>query len=172
MALPKVNPIDAGCVPRGWPIDHVGRRTIWCPKCEGLGRGEQQPGEVFRVICGSGFGFGTPGFVRPFLKHTSTTGKVGKRGLMEQCVTCGSVYPGEKDGTARWWGEQTSIGQHTNVRRVAASTNNGDHPSRPLLLSAGSPNLDRQLKKLSSPEAVVAALREDARAELDGLKVV
>ena len=127
--LPEVNPIRSGCVPRGWPIDHIENRDIWCPNYEGLGRDATQPGEAFRVICGSGFGFGTPSFVRPFLKRTSTTAKIGKRGLMEQCKTCENVYPDEADGTAQWWAEQTG-----RVVYAAARTSDPDSRERPTLL--------------------------------------
>ena len=126
--LPDVNPIDAGCVPRGWPIDHLGSRDIWCPNCEGRGLDSMQPGEAFRVICGSGFGFGTPYFVRPFLKRSRTAGKVGQRGSMEQCRTCGNVYPDEDDGTARWWADKTGM-----VSRASAATS-PDGPERPILM--------------------------------------
>lgn len=63
--LPAVNPIDAGCLPRGWPVDHLGHADIWCPRCEGQGLAANQPGELFRVVCGSGFGFGTLGSCDP-----------------------------------------------------------------------------------------------------------
>lgn len=113
--LPAVNPIDAGCLPRGWPVDHLGHEDIWCPRCEGQGLAANQPGELFRVVCGSGFGFGTPWFVRPFLKHTRTAGKLGQRGRMEQCATCESVYLEESDGTARWWAERTGVARVNGV---------------------------------------------------------
>lgn len=90
-------------------MDHLGSGDVWCPRCEKQGLPAVQPGEAFRVICGSGFGFGTPYFVRPFLKHARTAGKAGKRGRMEQCSTCGNVYPDESDGTAEWWANKTGV---------------------------------------------------------------
>lgn len=181
--LPKVNPIDTGCVPRGWPIDHLGRRSTWCPRCEGLGRGKQQPAEVFQVICGSGFGFGAPFFVRPFLKHTSTAGKMGKRGKIEQCVTCNSVYLDEEDGTAQWWADATAqfvadwvgyhYGRQSRVLRVAAS-NNPAGQTRALLVDTdeSTSHFDVAVKRGADTETLMAALREDGRTALDGLQQI
>lgn len=86
-----------------------------------------QTGEVFRVICGSGFGFGTPFFVRHFLKHVSTRCKLGKRGQIEQCRTCENVYLDEADGTADWFA------QYCVVAYVGAKTD-PDGPERPAML--------------------------------------
>jgi len=55
-------------------MDHLGSVEIWCPRCECQGRGERQVGESFKVICGSGWGLGSPWMVRRFLKHVGTAG--------------------------------------------------------------------------------------------------
>jgi len=35
--------------------------------------------------------------------------KLGKRGRMEQCRVCKTVYPDEADGTALWWAGRMGI---------------------------------------------------------------
>ena len=54
---------------------------------------------------------------------------MGQRGSMEQCRTCGNVYPDENDGTARWWAEKTGM-----VELARASTAREDGPERPILM--------------------------------------
>ena len=93
------------------------------------GFGSEQPGEEFKVVCGSGWGFGAPWFVRPFLQHSRTAGKLGDRGRLEQCRTCKSVYPDESDGTSLW------CANRFGVARVNAPDGGGGR----LALFVGSP---------------------------------
>ena len=68
--------------------------------------------------------------VRPFLDRTSTTAKMGKRGLMEvaeQRETCENVYPYEADGTAQWWADQTGRVVYTATR--TSGPNGRDRPA-------------------------------------------
>ncbi len=103
MGLPKINPIDTGHLPRGTPMDYLGSRSIFCPRCGWKDRPDTQQAEVFRVIVGRWFGVTAHLAVRPFLKRAKTAGKVGKRGELEQCKTCRTVYLDEKDGFAEEW---------------------------------------------------------------------
>lgn len=96
MALPPINPIDAGWLPRSIPIDHLGTTTISCPVCD-----TNTKAETFRVIVGRHIGFGSPFFVAPFLKRRSTAGKLGTRAVFNQCCSCTSMFAGDED--ARNW---------------------------------------------------------------------
>ena len=97
MAFPKVNPIDAGWLPRNIAIDHLGTTSIDCPVCDSNTRAEE-----FLVLVGSTIGFGAPFFVAPFLKRRSTAGKIGgTRVLVNQCCSCTSMFPA--DQSAMQW---------------------------------------------------------------------
>ncbi|CAB4817870.1 unannotated protein [freshwater metagenome] len=95
MGLPSVNPIDCGWLPRGTPIDPLGRNTIPCRACGG-----PQEAEWFRIILGRYGGFGAPVYVVPFLKRQSTSGKVGARASFAQCTKCLSLWPGDEEARA------------------------------------------------------------------------
>jgi len=125
--LPAANPVDAGCLPCGWPLAHVGAGPIWCPKCEGNGHGADQSGESYEADH-------PPGWVtiikrRPRSKALATRGVLGAPGLMEQCARCWSVYLGTSDGPARWWAEMTE-----RVVMAGAATSPLGSPERALLL--------------------------------------
>ena len=85
--LPEINPIDAGYIHRGGAVDHLGTTTIFCQAC-----GSDQKAERFRMIMGRNFGFGAHIVVRPFLKRSSTRGKIGKRGTYALCCQCQSLW--------------------------------------------------------------------------------
>lgn len=131
MSLPEINPVDTKCVPRGWPLTHIGSRAIWCPKCEGNGYGHRQEGEAYMAAR-------PPWLVSPHKRPLALEGNVGRSsgdlgapGLMEQCSRCSVVYLDAADGTARWWGERTGM-----VILAAAATSPVGAPERPLLVSA------------------------------------
>lgn len=94
MGLPSANPIDAGWMPRGSPVDHLGPGEEICPGCKTVRQGER-----YRVIMGRWFGFGAPYFVQPFLKRTSTAGKTGQTSNWWVCATCRAMVP--QDDLAR-----------------------------------------------------------------------
>lgn len=96
MSLPAHNPIDAEWFARGIPIDHLGSHTQECRAC-----GKTTVQEGFHVVVGSPVGFGAPVFVKPFLKRSSTKGKIGgTRGNISQCTVCDSLWPMDLDGSA------------------------------------------------------------------------
>ena len=94
MSLPLHNPIDFGWFVKGIAIDHTGTVTAYCECCGDTGAQEQ-----FKVVVGEKLGFGTPVFVRPFVKRQSTKGKIGGvRGMIMQCTTCDSLWPFDDSG--------------------------------------------------------------------------
>jgi hypothetical protein len=96
MSLPKHNPIDIEWFVRGTPVDHIGTQSRNCPAC-----GKQTVHECFHVVYGSPIGFGAPVFVKPFLKKSSTKGKIGgTRGELSQCTVCDSLWPMNLDGSS------------------------------------------------------------------------
>ena len=96
MSLPKHNPIDIEWFVRGTPVDHIGTEKRECRAC-----GTQTTQECFRVVVGSAVGFGAPVFVKPFLKRSSTRGKIGgTRGELSQCTVCDSLWPMNLDGSS------------------------------------------------------------------------
>lgn len=86
--LPDPNPVDAGYLSRGGAVDHLGRATIHCKAC-----GNEQMAERYKMILGGNFGFGAPVFVKPFLHHCSTKGKLGRKGIFALCCKCFSLWP-------------------------------------------------------------------------------
>lgn len=96
MTLPPHNPIDFEWFARGMPIDHLGTRTLACRAC-----GQDTMQECFKIIAGNSVGFGAPFFAKPFMKRSSTIGKVGgTRGEVSQCTVCDSLWPMTPDGAA------------------------------------------------------------------------
>jgi len=94
MALPEHNPIDFQWFVKGIPIDHTGTVNAYC-ECCGVSRTQEQ----FKLLVGEKIGFGTPVFIRPFMKRQSTKGKIGGiRGLIMQCTTCDSLWPYDDSG--------------------------------------------------------------------------
>lgn len=94
MSLPIHNPIDFEWFVKGVPIDHTGTVNAYC-KCCGVSRTQEQ----FKLLVGEKIGFGTPVFIRPFMKRQSTKGKIGGvRGLIMQCTTCDSLWPYDESG--------------------------------------------------------------------------
>jgi len=92
MALPQHNPIDFQWFVKGVPIDHT--VNAYC-ECCGVSRTQEQ----FKLLVGEKIGFGTPVFIRPFMKRQSTKGKIGGvRGLIMQCTTCDSLWPYDDSG--------------------------------------------------------------------------
>ena len=86
--LPTPNPIDAGYMNRGAAVDHLGSERIQCEACA-----SEQKAEIYKMIMGRSGGFGAPVFVKPFLKHSSTKGKVGRKGTFALCCRCMSLWP-------------------------------------------------------------------------------
>lgn len=96
MSLPPHNPIDTEWLVRGTPVDHIGTQKRECRAC-----GTQTTHECYHVIVGSPVGFGAPVFVKPFLKRSSTKGKIGgTRGDLSQCTVCDSLWPMNLDGSS------------------------------------------------------------------------
>lgn len=94
MSLPTHNPIDFEWFVKGVPIDHTGTVREYCECC-----GTQTAQEQFKLVVGELVGFGTPFFVRPFMKKQSTKGKLGGiRGLIMQCIVCDSLWPFDESG--------------------------------------------------------------------------
>jgi hypothetical protein len=94
MTFPSCNPIDYGWFNKSVPIDHVGTIRRDCKVCE-----ESTVHEEFLVVIGSAIGFGAPFFAKPFMKRTSTAGKIGGiRGRMAQCTSCNSLWPTDQAG--------------------------------------------------------------------------
>ena len=94
MSLPLHNPIDFGWLVKGVPIDHTGTISAYCECC-----GSSTTQEQFKLVVGEILGFGTPVFIRPFVKRQSTRGKVGgTKGLIMQCTTCDSIWPFDNSG--------------------------------------------------------------------------
>ena len=94
MTFPSCNPIDYGWFNKGVPIDHVGTIRRDCKVCE-----DSTLHEHFLVVIGSAIGFGAPFFAKPFMKRTSTAGKIGGiRGHMAQCTRCNSLWPTDQAG--------------------------------------------------------------------------
>ena len=88
MTLPACNPIDYGWFARGATIDHVGTENHLCKVCDGSTLHEK-----FVILVGNTFGFGAPFFVKPFMKHRSTKGKIGGTwGQVVQCRQCNSLW--------------------------------------------------------------------------------
>jgi hypothetical protein len=88
------DPISEGWLAKGAPVDYIGRTSGQCPSCNA-----ETAQDEYRTIMGKFSGFGSPYFIRPFLKRSSTRGKVGKRSVWTVCSQCGSMLPG--DGAAR-----------------------------------------------------------------------
>ena len=95
MTFPSCNPIDYGWFNRSVPIDHLGTVRRECPGCE-----TSTVHEEFLVVIGSAIGFGAPFFAKPFMKRTSTSGKIGGiRGRLAQCTSCNSLWPTDNAGS-------------------------------------------------------------------------
>ena len=94
MTLPACNPIDYGWFAKGAAIDHVGTIDYECKVCDRTTKSEK-----FFIVVGSQVGFGVPFFAAPFVKHTSTKGKIGgKRGNVVQCRECNSLWSFDQSG--------------------------------------------------------------------------
>ena len=132
MSLPKHNPIDIEWFVRGTPVDHIGTETRECRAC-----GTKTTQECFRVIVGSPVGFGAPVFVKPFLKRSSTKGKIGgTRGELSQCTVCDSLWPMNLDGSAVLLkmgldhdGAVTPLIAYHAKNEAATAAERGEHPA-------------------------------------------
>jgi hypothetical protein len=82
------DPISEGWMAKGAPVDYIGRTSSHCPSCD-----DTTEQDEYRTIMGKFTGFGSPYFVRPFLKRSSTRGKVGTRSVWSVCSRCGSMLP-------------------------------------------------------------------------------
>lgn len=82
------DPIGEGWVARGAPIDLIASETRECPNCR-----ETAVQDRYRVILGRWGGVGAPFFVKPFLRRSSTVGKVGTRSVWDFCQGCGGFIP-------------------------------------------------------------------------------
>lgn len=92
--VPARDPISEGWMNKGAPVDYIGRTTRSCPRCQG-----ETTQDEYKVILGRHGGVGAPYFIKPFLKRSSTKGKVGTKSNWFVCANCGSMLPG--DDTAR-----------------------------------------------------------------------
>ena len=90
----RPDPISEGWLARGAPMDLIDSTSKTCPVC--LGETEQ---DRYRVILGRYGGVGAPFFLKPFLRRSSTAGKVGRKSVWDLCVQCGSFLP--HDSTAK-----------------------------------------------------------------------
>jgi hypothetical protein len=88
--VPPRDPISEGWMNRGAAVDYVGRMERSCPRCGGATAQDE-----YMVILGRHFGLGAPYFVKPFLKRSSTKGKLGKRSNWFVCAQCGSMLPAD-----------------------------------------------------------------------------
>ena len=94
MTLPACNPIDYGWFAKGAAIDHISTIDFNCKVCDSSTKHEK-----FLILVGSQVGFGVPFFAAPFVKHTSTKGKLGgKRGHVAQCRQCNSLWAIDQGG--------------------------------------------------------------------------
>lgn len=94
MALPTCNPIDYGWFSQGAALDHEGSLRSFCKVCD-----TERNHEKFLILVGYSVGFGAPFFAKPFLKHSSTKGKLGgTRGRVIQCTGCNSLFAYDQDG--------------------------------------------------------------------------
>lgn len=94
MTLPACNPIDYGWFSKGAAIDHIGTLKQLCKVCD-----EETLHEKFVILVGSPIGFGAPFFAKPFMKHSSTKGKIGgAKGHVVQCRQCNSLWAFDQDG--------------------------------------------------------------------------
>jgi hypothetical protein len=89
---PVRDPISEGWMQRGAPVDYLGRYSTFCPRCQ-----QETVQDEYRTIMGNYAGFGSPWFVRPFLRRQSTRGKVGKRSVWTICSQCGSMLPVDEE---------------------------------------------------------------------------
>ncbi len=88
------DPISEGWLQRHSAVDYLGRLEAQCPSCETTTTQDE-----YRVIMGRASGFGAPWFVQPFMRRTSTKGKLGTRSVWTICSRCGSMLP--RDENAR-----------------------------------------------------------------------
>lgn len=95
MPLPTPNPIDEGWLKRGTPVDPLGATSFECPTC-----GPSTEGQRYRVIMDGWGGVGAPYFIRPFLKRSSTAGKLGTRSEWAACDTCRAFVPQDESARA------------------------------------------------------------------------
>lgn len=94
MSFPTCNPIDYGWFSRGVPIDHMGSISSRCLVCD-----DTTMHEKFRILVGSIAGIGAPFFAKPFMKRSSTSGKLGgTKGEVVMCTKCSSLWPYDSAG--------------------------------------------------------------------------
>jgi hypothetical protein len=86
------DPITEGWLRRGAPMDYLGTHEGRCPRCDSVSLQDS-----YRVILGSWSGIGAPFFVRPFLRRSSTAGKIGAKSVWNLCQSCGSFLPLDAD---------------------------------------------------------------------------
>jgi hypothetical protein len=95
MTFPTCNPIDYGWFNRGVPIDYIGTVSFHCKVCDA-----STSHEKFFIVVGSAIGIGAPFFAKPFMKRSSTSGKMGgTRGHVVQCTKCNSLWPADSAGS-------------------------------------------------------------------------
>lgn len=87
---PRRDPISEGWMNRGAAVDYVARSTRECPRCQTATTQDE-----YKVIMGRAPGVGAPSFVKPFLKRSSTKGKIGTRSNWYVCSQCGSMIPAD-----------------------------------------------------------------------------
>jgi hypothetical protein len=101
MTSGRRDPIDEGWIARGAPMDLVSSELRACVRC-----GNITAHDRYRVILGRWVGVGAPVFLKPFLRRSSTAGKIGLRSVWDFCQGCGGFTP--VDNAAR--GQAAELG--------------------------------------------------------------
>jgi hypothetical protein len=112
-ALPRPNPLDSGLLPRGMPIDYIRTSKEYCFLCD-----THTDQHLFKLVMANHIGFGTPWFVKPFLKRSSTRGKTGKRQHYSMCMVCETAWAA--DESTRSLLLEDGLGVGTNHASVGA----------------------------------------------------
>jgi len=82
------DPISEGWLPRMRQWICWSPRPLFCVRCD-----SEQQQDRYRVILGAYGGLGAPFFIKPFLRRSSTAGKIGQKSVWDFCQGCGSFVP-------------------------------------------------------------------------------
>lgn len=88
MQLPPENPIDAGLLKRGAPLDLLSSSDADCSRCLRVTTQDR-----YRTMMEGYGGFGAPFFVTAFTKRQSTSGKIGRKSEWSFCRSCHAFRP-------------------------------------------------------------------------------
>ena len=164
-SLPTPNPIDAGYLNRGGAIDHLRSETIHCEACD-----SDQRAEIYKMILGRSGGFGAPVFVKPFLKHSSTKGKIGHKGIYALCCKCLSLWSqdqGARDSLDREGFDPDGIipahMEYEMLNRAAEEVEQQEHDPEPEL--GGLPPTSK-VKKLDTEDLPTPGAQETNTPEV------